>query len=121
MTVIAALAVTQGVLGILRSLRWFESGSDFMGQGLLILPLVGMLAYFRGVLVAGIALSYVAFAWGVFMRRDWAWSVGLVVAALNLFLVLSVMVQGESLVQAIFWAIVPMSIVWYLVASRGER
>jgi hypothetical protein len=117
MTVIAALAVIQGILGILRSLRWFEAGSDFLGQGLLIFPLVGMLAYFRGALVAGIALLYVAFAWGVFMHRDWAWSVGLVVAALNLLLVLSVVVQGEALVRAIFWAVVPVTVIWYLVAS----
>jgi hypothetical protein len=120
MTVIAALAVMQGILGILRSLRWFEAGSDFLGQGLVILPLVGMLAYARGLLVAGIALLYAAFAWGLFMRRGWAWSLGLVVAALNLLLVLSVVVQGESLVRAIFWAIVPVSIVWHLVASRGQ-
>jgi hypothetical protein len=120
MTVIAALAVIQGVLGSLRALRWFEAGSDFLGQGLLILPLVGVLAYVRGLLVFGIALLYIVFAWGVFMRRNWAWSLGITVAALNLLLVLSVVVQGESLVRAIFWAIVPVSIVWYLVASRRE-
>jgi hypothetical protein len=120
MTVIAALAVIQGILGILRALRWFEAGSDFLGQGLLIFPLVGMLAYARGLLVAGLALLFVAFAWGILMRRDWAWSLGLVVAVLNLLLVLSVVVQGESVVRAIFWAIVPVTIVWYLVASRGK-
>ena len=56
MTVIAALALVQGVAGVLRALQWFDIGSDLMGQGLLILPLVGLVALGRGMLVAVLAL-----------------------------------------------------------------
>ncbi len=119
--IIAVLAILQGILGILRAIGWFQFGSDLMGQGLLILPLAGMFAYARGLLVAVLALLYLAFAVGVFTRRPWAWSLGIVVAILNILLVLSVMVQGELLVRAIFWAVVPAIILWYLIAPAGHE
>jgi hypothetical protein len=118
-TTIAILALAQGVLGILRALHWFEVGSDLFGQGLLLLPMVGMVAYARGGLVAVIALLYVVFAWGLYTRRVWAWSLGMTVAIVNLLLVLSVLVQGEALLKALFWIIVPLVILWYLLAAPG--
>jgi hypothetical protein len=119
MTIIAVLAIVQSVLGILRAFHWFDIGSDLLGQGLLILPMVGMVAYARGFLVIAIALLYVVFAVGLFTRRVWAWSLGLVVAVVNLVLVLSVLIQGESLMQALFWMIVPVVILSYLLSPNG--
>jgi len=116
MTIIAILAVVQSVAGVLRALHWFDAGSDLLGRGLLILPLIGVMAYVRGALVAGIALLYVVFAVGVFTRKAWARSLGLTVAVVNLLLVLSVLIQGEALVRALLWAIVPVIMLWYLVA-----
>ena len=115
-TIVAVLALVQGILGILRAIGWFQFGSDLMGQGLLILPLLGMLAYARGLLVAVIALLYVAFAWGVFTRRAWAWSLGLAVATVNILLVLGVLIQGESFARGLFWIIVPVIILWYCLS-----
>ena len=120
-TVIAILALVQSVGGVLRAVQWFDFGSDLMGQGLLILPLVGVLAYTRGLLVVVIALLYVAFAFGAFTRRDWAWSLGLVVAVVSLLLVLSVLIQGEAIVSALFWVIVPVTMLWYLFSPTGRE
>ena len=120
-TAIAVLAIMQGILGVLRAVNLFQFGSDVMRQGLLILPLLGMLAYARGVLVAAIALLYVAFAIGLLMRRDWAWSLGVVVAVVNLVLVLSVLIQGESLMRALFWMIVPVVMLSYLLPRTAHR
>lgn len=117
--VIAVLAIMQGILGLLRAVGLFQFGSDVIRQGLLILPLLGVLAYARGLLVAVIALLYVAFAIGLLMRRDWAWSLGVVVAVVNLVLVLSVLIQGESLMQALFWMIVPVVMLSYLLYPTG--
>ncbi len=116
-TIVAVLAIVQGILGILRAIGWFQFSSDLMGQGLLILPLLGMLAYARGLLVAAIALLYVAFALGVLMRQVWAWSLGLVVAIVNILLVLSLLIQGESLARGLFWVIVPVIILWHCFSS----
>jgi hypothetical protein len=41
MTIVAVLALVQSVLGVLRTLHWFDAGSDLMGQGLLLFPLMG--------------------------------------------------------------------------------
>jgi hypothetical protein len=120
-TVIAVLALAQALFGALRAFGWFQIGSDLLGRGLLILPIVGVLAYGRGLVVAGVALLYVAFALGVFLRKGWAWSLGVTVAIVNVLLVLSALLQGASLVQGVLYLIVPFVILWYLFsAAAGE-
>lgn len=119
--VVAVLALVQSALGVLRALHWFDVGSDLLGQGLLLLPLIGVLAFFRGVLVAAIALLYVTFACGALLQKTWSRWVGLVAAVVNLLLVLSVIVQGEAIGQAVIWSIVPVIIIWYLLSPAGRR
>ena len=119
-TVIAFLALAQGVLGVLRALRWFEVGSDLTEKGLLLLPLVGMVAYVRGAVVSAIALLYVAFAFGLFSGRAWARSLGLIAATVNLLLVVSVLIQGEFFARDLLWLIVPVMVVCYLLSPGGR-
>jgi hypothetical protein len=38
----------QGGFGVLRAFEWFNIGADLLGQGLLILPLVGVVAFGSG-------------------------------------------------------------------------
>ena len=121
MTAIAVLALVQSAAGVLRALRWFDTGSDLLGQGLLLLPMVGLLAIFRGALVAGIALMYVFFAYGALLGRSWARWVGIVVATVSLLLVVSVVIQGESPARALVWSIVPVAMIWYLFSSSGSQ
>jgi hypothetical protein len=118
---IAALATVQSGFGVMRALHWFDIGSDLMGQGLLILPLVGVLAVFRGGLITAIALLYVAFACGVVLQRTWSFWFGLVGAVVNLLLVFSVIGQGEPIGQAVLWAVVPVVILLYLLSGAGPR
>jgi hypothetical protein len=120
LTVVAVLALVQSALGVLRALRWFDAGSDLMGQGLLILPLIGVLAFFRGSFVAAIAALYVVFACGALLGRGWARWLGIVVAALSLLLVVSVVIQGESPARALVWSIVPVVMLCYLFSSPGR-
>ena len=121
MTIIAVLALAQSALGVLRALHWFDAGSDLMGQGLLLFPLMGVVAYFRGVLVAVIALLYVLFAWGLFLGRSWARWLGILVAVVSLLLVASVVLQGEAFGRALLWAIVPVLILIYLRLPIARR
>ena len=120
-TVVAALALAQAVFGVLRAFNWFQIGNDFLGQGLLLLPLLGVLAYARGFLVVSIALLYIVFAVGLFTYKSWAPSLGMMVALVNVLLVLSVVIQGGSLAQGVFWLIVPSVIVWYLLSGAGRQ
>jgi hypothetical protein len=118
--VLATLAIAQAIFGVLRAFNWFQIGSDFLGQGLLILPAIGVLAYARGFLVISIALLYVLFAVGLLTEKSWAPSLGMMVALVNVLLVLSVVIQGESLAQGVLWLIVPSVIVVYLL-SAGRK
>lgn len=120
-TVIAALALAQGVFGVLRAFNWFQIGSDFLGQGLLLLPMMGVLAYAWGFLVISIALLYVVFAVGLFTEKSWAFSLGMIVALVNMLLVLSVVIQGESLARGVLWLIVPSVIICYLLSPAGRQ
>jgi len=121
MKIIGVLAVVQSGAGILRALQWFDIGSDLMGQGVMLLPLAGMLVYGRGVIVVLLALAFLVFAVGVFLQRTWARSLGIGVAVVNLLLLLLVLVQGESLGRVISAAVIPGIIVWYLFAPAGRE
>ncbi len=119
--VIAVLALLQGVGGVLRALGWFQIGSDLLGEGLLIIPVIGLAAYARGFLIAGIALLYVIFASGAYARAGWAWSLGVTIGIINILLVSSVITQGDSLARGVAWLIVPLVIVAYLFSPTGRE
>jgi hypothetical protein len=121
MAIIAVLALVQSVLGVLRTLHWFDAGSDLMGQGLLLFPLMGVVAFFRGGFVAVIAILYVVFAYGAFVGRSWARWLGMVVASVTLLLAVSVVIQGESPVRALVWSIVPVIMIFYLLSPAGRQ
>jgi len=119
LVVVVVLAVVQGVGGFLRANHWFEVGVDLVGQGVIFIPLMGLVAIARGGLVAGMAVLYVLFAVGAFAGKKWAWWVGVVAALMNVFLVLNLMFLGESIVRSLFWLIVPVIVLYYL--SNAQR
>jgi type IV secretory pathway VirB2 component (pilin) len=121
LTVVAVLALVQSALGVLRTLHWFDAGSDLMGQGLLLFPLMGVVTFLRGGFVAVIALLYVVFACGALLGRSWARWLGIVVAIVSLLLVVSVVIQGESPVRALVWSIVPVVMIAYLFSPAGRQ
>jgi hypothetical protein len=117
---IAILALVQGGLGVLRAFEWFNIGADQFGKGLLILPLVGAVAFARGGLVIVMAILYLLFAVGMLLQKSWARWLGLTLAAINILLVLNVVIQGESVSRAAFWLIVPIIIAAYLLSPSGR-
>ena len=119
-TVIGILAIIHAVAGILRAVQWFDIGSDLMGQGLLLVPLVGVIAIGRGVFVTTIALLFLVFACGLFLQQSWARWLGIVLAFTNLLLVLSLLIQGESLARALPWVVVPAVILIYLTSAMDS-
>jgi hypothetical protein len=121
LTVVAVLAVVQSIAVILRALEWFDVGSDLMGQGLLLLPLIGLIAIGRGMLVAVLALLFVLFACGALLQRRWARWLGVVLAIVNLLMVLGIVVQGEPPLRALGWAIVPVVMLGYLLSAPGQQ
>jgi len=117
---IATLALIQGVLGVFRAFEWFNVGADLFGQGLLILPLVGVVAFARGALVIVLAMLYLLFAVGMLLQKSWAWWLGLIVSAINVLLVINVVIQGESASRVVFWLVAPIIIAVYLLSPTGR-
>jgi hypothetical protein len=119
-TIVAILAIVQGVAGILRAFQWFDAGGDLMGKGLFLLPLTGVIAIARGALIAAIALSFIIFACGLFFEQSWAKPLGIVVAVIGLLLVLSLLIQGEPLARAFPWVVIPAVILVHLIAGGAK-
>ena len=121
LVVVAVLAIAQGVLGVFRALQWVQIGSDLMRQGVLLLPIIGAMAFGRGAMVATIAALYALFAGGLLARRGWARPLGLTVALVNLVIVGLALLGGESPGLGLLWAIAPVVIIGYLLAPAGRR
>jgi hypothetical protein len=118
--IIALLALAQGAFGLLRAYGWVQIGADLFRQGLLILPVVGAVAVLRGMFIAAVAILYFLFFCGVFLGRRWAWPVCLSAVVINLLLVLSALVQGAPLMEAIVWAVIPALILMYRLSPAGR-
>jgi hypothetical protein len=114
---VAVLALAQGILGVLRALQWFQVGSDLSHTGLLLVPLIGVVALARGTIVGTIALLYVVFAWGALTGKSWTRAVGLTACALNVLVVLVLVLDGDSLAAALLWAVAPVIIGAYLLRA----
>ena len=121
MTVIAVLALVQGIFGVLRTLQWFELGSDFMGRGLLLLPILGLMAIGRGLVGVVVAGLFAVFSYGLLRQRSWARWLGIFLSIVTLLLVVSVVIQGESPARALVWSIVPVVIIGYLISPSGRQ
>ena len=121
LAIVAVLALGQGLLGALRALEWVGIGNDLLGRGALVVPILGALSFARGLLVAGVALLYTAFAWGALTGYGWAWWAGLGAALLNGLLVATAIAGGGGLVEAAAWAVVPAILILYLLAPAGRQ
>jgi hypothetical protein len=117
--IILLLAFVQGVAGLLRAFNWVQVGADLFGQGLLLMPFVGVVAMMRGLFISAIALLYVLFVICSLMGRSWARWLGLTAAIVNLLIALSALVQGSPILEVIAWSVIPALLVFYLLSNRG--
>jgi hypothetical protein len=121
LTVIAVLALVQGIFGVLRTLHWVEVGGDFMGRGLVVMPVLGLVAFGRGMMVAVLTVLFGVFSYGLLQRRSWARGLGIFLSLVTLLLVVSAVIHGESLARALVWAIIPVVILCYLMSPSGRQ
>ena len=120
LNIVMLLALAQGIAGLLRAFNWVEVGIDLFGEGLLLLPFIGVVAVMRGLLIAVVALLYGLFAGGTLLRRSWARWIGLAAAIVNLLLVLSLLTQEAPVAQAIAWSAIPVMLIVYLFSPTGR-
>jgi hypothetical protein len=118
---VAALAIMQGIFGILRAFEFFRMGINLSMQGILLLPILGAIAFTWGKLVLVMALCYILFALGAFLHQRWAWGLGLEVSLVTGLVVLSLMSKGAADLWSLLWLIVPVVLVWYLLSPVGRQ
>ena len=118
---VAALATMQGIVGLLRAFEWFRVGIDMSRQGILLVPILGAVAFTWGKLVLVLALGYILFALGALFKQRWAWGLGLGVSLVTGLVVLSLMRTGATDLWSLLWLIVPVVLVWYLLSPVGRQ
>jgi len=121
LTVIAGLALTQGILGGLAGLLWLQIVSIFDQESGVMSSLIVMMAEAKGWLLIALALMYLLFAAGAWQVRGWAWHVGLLVSVLTLLYLFNVLLRGGSVVAVVLWLIVPVIMISYLLSPAGRQ
>jgi hypothetical protein len=118
---VAALAMMQGIFGILRAFEFFRMGIYLSMRGILLLPVLGAVAFTGGKLVLVMALCYILFALGALLNQRWAWGLGMGVSLVTGLVVLSLMLKGAADLWSLLWLIVPVVLVWYLLSPVGRQ
>jgi hypothetical protein len=90
-------------------------------QGILLLPILGAVAFTRGKLALVMALCYILFALGALLHQQWAWGVGLGISLVTGLVVLSLMLEGTADIRSLLWLIVPLVLLWYLLSPVGRQ
>lgn len=121
LTVIAGLAIAQGIVGILMGLLWLQIGSIFDQEGGAISSLIVMIAEVRGWSLVVLSLLYLLFVVGAWQTRAWAWWVGLLVSALSILTLASILLKGGWVVLVLVGLIVPIVMLWYLLSPTGRQ
>jgi hypothetical protein len=111
-TILAILAVIGGFLGLCGSLTLFGVG----GLGVMAGEVSsGAMAGIFGAIGLVSALLYLAFGFGAWTLRPWAWMLGIIGAGISIASNLLSLISGNaSIVGAVISLIIPGVILWYL-------
>jgi hypothetical protein len=115
--VILFLALLQCIFGLLRAYNWVQIGFDLFGQGILILPFVGMIAVVRGMFISAIAFLYLLSAIGALLETNWARWACIAAVLLNLVVVAVAVIQGGPVWEGLAWSVIPVILLFNLFIS----
>jgi len=119
--IIVLLALAQGIAGLLRAHNWVHVGVDLFGQGLLLVPFIGVVAVMHGLFISVVALLYVLFGLVALLGKSWSRWICLLAVIVNLLLVLSGLIQGAPVAQALAWSTIPVVLLLYLFSNTGRN
>jgi hypothetical protein len=119
-TVVAVLALMQGIVGVLVGMGLLQLASIFEQRGGPLSLLIVMLAEVKGWLWITLSLMYVLFAAGAWQVRSWAWWVGLLVSVLTLLYGTSILLKGVN-AAVVAGLIVPVVIFAYVLSPAGRQ
>jgi polyferredoxin len=118
-TLKAILLVTllQACFAWLRAYDWVRIGANLFGQGVLLVPIIGVISVVRGLAISFVALLYGLFIIGALLGSAWARWPCMIAAVLNLLLVLGASVEGAPVADAVAWSVVPIILLVYSVSA----
>ena len=117
---IVLLALLQALAHLLWASQWFRAGSETIGQGVLLIPLVGVALFLRGTFATIVATLYVLFAAGAFAGGRPAWSAGMLATVLNVLGLLVLAAAGEPASQILLRGAAAVVILGYLIARSAH-
>jgi hypothetical protein len=111
-TILAVLAAIGGVLGILAGVALLGLGglaAAGSGNGILggSIAIFGLIAVVQSVLL-------LAFAYGAWMLKPWAWTLGVVAEVIGLILSVLFIVNGSSISSQVIGIVISVAILYYL-------
>jgi hypothetical protein len=111
-TVLAVLSAIGGVLGLL-------GGVALIGLGGLAAASTGTAAYFGlgaiwGVLLLATAIASLAFAYGAWTLKPWAWPLGVALAIISLALSALTIISGGDISSQVISVVIQAIILYYL-------
>ena len=115
---VSVLAIVEAVVSLFFAMAWLRTGTDMFEHGVLVLPLLSVVLYFRVFLLVTTAALYLLFAWAALTGRRWAWSTGLAAVVLDGLIVLTLL--GVPMVASLR-AILPLVVLGYLLSAHGRR
>src|SRR5262245_3841863 len=108
-------------MATLVALIWFGIASLFSPDSGVTSPLIVMMAEAKGGLLAVLALMFLVFVVGAWRMHAWAWWVGLLASVSSILYVVRVVLGGAPIAIGLFVIIIPVVIVWYLLAPMGRQ
>jgi hypothetical protein len=110
--VLAVAAAVLGVLAILGAVAWWNAS-----EGLAWLPRIHGGERLIALVLLGVGLSELVLAYGAWMLRPWAWTVGVVLEVI--VIVLAVLQLGRlEFLRHIIMIVIAGATLWYLATPR---
>ena len=108
-TILAILAAIAGVFGLLGGLVVLGIGGALVGTGLL-----GGLVGIIGLIVLVVAIGELAFAYGAWMLKPWAWTLGVAVEIVGIASAVLYLLAGQSIGSQLIGIVISLAILYYL-------
>jgi hypothetical protein len=125
-TILAVLALIGGIFALIGGLGLIAGGALLGGivggsQGVAL----GGLAFIFGIVTLGVAVADIAFAYGAWTLKPWAWALGIIIGLFSLVWIVVTGLAGGDLVGAITSSIISIAIwgivLWYLNTPDVKR
>jgi hypothetical protein len=120
-TILAILALIGGIFGVIGGLGLIAGGALLGGVvGGSTGVALGGLAFIFGIVTLGLAIAYLAFAYGAWGLKPWAWALGVILSLASIvWTVITVLLSGDIVgnllsISTIINIAIPAVILYYL-------